>query len=159
MNRWIEVRLNDVRFIERLYIVADRAGVESIHHFWEPWHSDGPVVRILNADEGMIAEWLDKAGAGSFTVWDASPDERQFGDKWPTVFRFFEAASRLYGADVEHEKLVHCAFNAWGYGVKDERNFALNFAARRRRMLRHDRLYTYVFRNRRCRYGCHPVAE
>lgn len=155
---WFEVRLVDASFLDRIYFVADQHGAESIHHFnSEPWHPTGPVVRVLIADQRPLLDWLERTGAGTLVEWDASSDEKLFGDNWPLVYRFFEAASRLHHVDDDwtYRKIVHCALNSWGFAVRGERDFGRRFVKERRRMLRHDFIYSTIKRGKRCRYGCH----
>lgn len=131
---WLELHLRGRRELPVAYRMADEADAETIHHFDEPWWEHGPVVRV-RVDEGLAAALQERF---EYVVWDATPDERLYGDQWPWIAEFFEAASRVCLVDGEGEigrhrdlKLIHCALNAWGYSALDEAAFATEFARNR----------------------------
>lgn len=146
---WLEINSPTHRTTAAVYAAASEHDAQSIHRFSEPWYEDGSVIRVLADQENLdkIAEAATAAGAEPHP-WDATPDEQLYGDHWPQVRAFFEAASRLalarpqvqgVGLDWLDRKMIHCALNSWGYEVRDERDFARRVFKERKKMLRNIR--------------------
>lgn len=142
---WIELRLYSDADIRRVYAEADKAKASSVHHFnYEPWHPNGAVVRICLKDDdaawSLVQTLRDEFD--SWGWWDATPDEKLFGNRWPAVRDFFEASSRLALGDLDTRtlhKVTHCHLNANGLDVPDEIKFARLLLKERKRMRRADR--------------------
>lgn len=135
---WIEIRLDASGQLQAVYTAADAAKSESIHHFnFEPWWPQGPVVRIAGKAEGIAqvrGELAQTTPTAEIVEWDAGPDERLYGHRWPEVSSFFEAASRMALTRPDRElllKAIHCVLNAHALNVVEEFRFALTFAHER----------------------------
>lgn len=139
---WIEAHAKDKEALRDVYALADAEGCASIHHFSEPWYHDGWVVRILPASPETFCA-ITAALPDQYVIWDETKDEGLFGDDWPQVRAFFEAASRVAlvseRGDWNHRKLIHCALNSWGYV----------------RIWAHGKYWKALRRRQPCRYGCH----
>lgn len=155
---WIEAKSPTTGVTQELYAIADAQVCKSIHHFFEPWYPDGAVVRIL-VDENLDAVAGAIGDRAAWSIWDSTGDERLFGENWPLVRSFFEAASRLALVskpdDWGHRKLVHCAMNSWGFERNDEIRFALRIAYGHARIIVHCKTWKWLRRKGGCRYGCH----
>jgi len=160
-TRWVEIQASDPGELRSIY---EAAGKRRIHHFFgEPWFPSGAVVRVRAPGRTL---------ASKGTTWDPMLDQELFGDAWPEVARFFEAASKV-GLALEdaldnhqitrerlewyHRKLIHCALNSWAYTVADERRFHARAWWGRIRIAAHDWGYhrAALLRRHPCRYGCH----
>lgn len=139
---WYEARL--VRGAHPMVLGGEvRCRAQQLHHFWdEPWHPGRYVVRIKVAGRmrGELAEILaEHSAVEAFGEWDATPDERLYGELWPTAASFFTAASTVASVAppgaLLHVKLVHCYLNAQGLSPAQEARWALAFAWNRLRMV------------------------
>lgn len=158
-DTWLEIQADSPRTLREIYAAADDFGVDSIHHFQEPWFIGGFVVRVLPSNNASREDLQDQF-AGRWIIWDATPDERLFGGDWPQVRAFFEASSRLRlsrGGWYER-KLIHCALNSWGYSQRDELRFFLRMAWGRVRIIAHAQGWRLLRRRGRCKYGCHDPS-
>ena len=129
---WIEIKTS----CDELASVRARAqGATSMHQFFfEPWHPEGVVVRVLNPPEGLHGD-----------EWNATPDEQLYGDWWREVATFFEAGSSLLpyveSDEWRQHKLVHCLLNSWGMDPSDELRFGLRLVRERARILWHFKIW------------------
>lgn len=108
------------------------------HHFYEPWHRKGPVVRLLLAAD-YAADITKRLDEWEWTVgvepWEREEDDvDHFGEEWfQFAMMFFQASSMFVGhpkADYMTVKLIHCFLNARGMTRKQEIRWALKYAWR-----------------------------
>lgn len=142
---WYEVRIlcSPGSFYAWMNTGLPEGSVLMYHHFYEPWHPDGPVVRLLVAG-GMVLEVEGRlryqevvAGVERWGREQAdrdlySVDDGEAADEWfALAMSFFEASSAFVGhpkAKYMDIKLLHCFLNARGMSRKKEVRWALRYA-------------------------------
>lgn len=135
--QWFEAALTcePKEFYRCLLGQVPEGAVLNYHHFYEPWHSRGPVCRLLLADEqagdvfDLLRSWEAVERVGT---WVREEDDRcLYGPYFDAAMDFFRGSSALAGASSDEDalvgKLIHCVLNAHAFGNRDERRWARKY--------------------------------